>query len=250
MGKQFKQALIVGASSGMGASLAATLAAQGAKVAIVARREDALRQVAEGIHTAWGPDSARIYKHDVTDVDAIAPLFADIVQDLGGLDLTCYAAGYLEKSGEDEYPTEKDRRTIDVGLTGAIAWLNEAATYFTKQKHGTIVGISSIAGDRGRRAFPGYHAAKAGLTAYLEALRNRLAQHGVQVTTIKPGFIDTPMTRGMEGLFWLKSSDEAARMIAKSAAKGRQTSYVPGRWRFVSLVIRSIPSFIFRRMSI
>ena len=250
MAQKIERAIVVGASSGMGAAFARQLAAQGAQVALLARRRDELETVAKGIETAWGEGKAHVFIHDVSDRDAVPALFDEIVAKLGGLDLICYAAGYMHKPGEDEYPTDIDMTTLDVTLAGAIAWLNPAATMFQKQGRGVIVGISSIAGDRGRRAFPSYHAAKAGLSTYLESLRNRLTQHGVQVTTIKPGFIDTPMTRGMEGLFWLKSADEAARMIWNAVRKRKQTSYVPGRWRLVSMVIRSIPSFIFRRMSI
>lgn len=250
MTQQVKHAIVVGASSGIGAALARQLAAQGARVALVARRKNELENVAKAIDTAWGDTKTLTYVHDVTDYGAAPELFARIVDELGGLDLICYAAGVMCEIGEDEFDFEKDAQVVDVNLKGAMAWLDPAAARFQRERHGTIIGIGSIAGDRGRRAYPSYHAAKAGLSTFLESLRNRLAQHGVQVTTIKPGFIDTPMTRGMDGLFWLKSSDEAARMIWKAARKGKQTSYVPGRWRVVSLVIRSIPSFIFRRLSI
>ncbi|MAE76559.1 MAG: short-chain dehydrogenase [Planctomycetes bacterium] len=250
MGQKIEKAIVVGASSGMGASLARELAAAGATVALVARRDDELQKVAQGISTGWGEGKAKTYEHDVTKFDEVPGLFERICADLGGCDLICYAAGVMNVPAEDEFSFDKDSPVIAVNLTGAVAWLNQAAVLFQKQGRGVIVGISSIAGDRGRRGFPAYHAAKAGLSTFLESLRNRLTQHGVQVTTIKPGFIDTSMTRGMEGLFWLKTPDEAARMIMSAVRKGKQTSYVPGRWRLVAMVIRSIPSFIFRRMSI
>ena len=250
MTRSYEKAIVVGASSGIGAAFARELASHGTTVALVARREEELKKVADGITTAWGEGKARIYAHDVTRYDAAPRLFERIVEDLGGLDLICYAAGVMAKVGPDEYPCDKDRMILDVNLLGSFAWLNPAATTFQGQRSGTIVGISSIAGDRGRRALPSYHAAKAGLSTYLESLRNRLSRHGVQVTTIKPGFIDTPMTRGMPGLFWLRTADEAAGMIWKSVSRGRGTSYVPARWRVVSWVIRSIPSVIFRRLSI
>src|SRR5207253_11293467 len=127
------------------------------------------------------------------------------------------------------------------------AWLNEAARRFERAGEGTIVGISSIAGDRGRRGNPAYGASKAALDHFLEALRNRLSQRGVTVVTIKPGFVDTDLTRGMPGLFWLISADEAARRILAAARGGSVTPYVPARSRFVGLIIRSSPSFLFRR---
>lgn len=250
MDRKFKRAIVVGASSGIGAALCRKLASQGARVAMVARRGEQLEKVAAGLRTAWGEDSVLVRVHDVTDYAAAPKLFDELCEELGGLDFICYAAGVMAEVGEDEYPTDKDLKILDVGLSGAFAWLNPAAAYFQKQKSGSIVGIGSIAGDRGRRAYPSYHATKAGFATWLESLRNRLTQHGVRVTTIKPGFIDTAMTRGKEGLFWVKSADEAAEMIMKAARKGKQTVYVPARWRIVSLVIRSIPSFIFRRTSI
>jgi short-subunit dehydrogenase len=250
MTRSFQRAIVVGASAGMGAAFARQLAAKGATVALVARRESELGKVSQGIETAWGAGKTRTYVHDVTDLAAVPALFARITDELGGLDLICYAAGQLMVPGPDEYDWIKDKPVLDVNLYGAFAWLNQAAALFTRQKRGTIVGIGSIAGDRGRRGFPAYHAAKAGLATYLESLRNRLGQHGVQVTTIKPGFIDTDMTRGMTGLLWLKTADEAAAMMMRAVERGRQTSYVPGRWRLVSMVIRTIPSVIFRRMKI
>lgn len=250
MQEKFERAIVIGASSGIGAALARKLADHGARVALVARREDELERIANGIRIAWGEDKAIVRAHDVTNFDEAPKLFAELCAELGGCDFICYAAGVMAEIGEDEYPTDKDRLILDVGLTGAFAWLNPAAEFFQGQKKGAIVGIGSIAGDRGRRAYPSYHATKAGFATWLESLRNRLSQHGVRVTTIKPGFIDTAMTRGKEGLFWVKTPDEAAGMILNAARKGKQTVYVPGRWRAVSLVIRSIPSFLFRRMSI
>jgi decaprenylphospho-beta-D-erythro-pentofuranosid-2-ulose 2-reductase len=249
MGVIWKHALVVGASSGMGAALAKRLAAGGCQVALVARREAELATVCEAIN-AGGPVLARAYPHDVRCVEEVPGLFQQIAADLGGLELVIYAAGVQPRVAPDEYDTEKDRLIVEVNVIGAMAWLNEAARRFERAGDGTIVGISSIAGDRGRRGNPAYGASKAALDHFLEALRNRLSQRGVRVVTIKPGFVDTDLTRGMPGLFWLISADEAARRILAAARRGSIVAYVPARWRLVGLVIRSIPSFLFRRMKI
>ena len=131
-----------------------------------------------------------------------------------------------------------------------MAWCNAAADYFQSRRAGTIVGISSIAGDRGRRGNPAYGASKAALSHYLEALRNRLGVFGVHVCTIKPGYIETPMTASLGKLPGMISAERAAREILTSARRRRNVRYVPLRWLAVSLVIRSIPSFVFRRLSI
>jgi len=115
---------------------------------------------------------------------------------------------------------------------------------------GTIVGIGSVAGDRGRSGNPGYCASKAAFHTYLEALRNRVAVKGVTVVTIKPGFVDTAMPKGQEGLFWVISPDRAAEIILDKAMRGATTAYVPARWRVVMTIIRTIPSKIFTKLGI
>ena len=113
---------------------------------------------------------------------------------------------------------------------------------------GWIAVISSVAGDRGRQSNYVYGAAKGALSLFLQGLRNRLYPHGVRAITIKPGFVDTAMTRGKEGLFWVISADRAAEIILKKAGRGVVTAYVPARWRLVMIIVRSIPSFIFSKL--
>ena len=195
--------------------------------------------------------AARVYVHDVTDFDATPELFERIERDLGGLDLLVYAAGTMSKLDEGEYDFDADRRVVDVNLVGAMAWMNLAAARFEAARAGTIVGVSSIAGVRGRRKNPAYCASKAALTTYLEALRNRLARYGVTVVTAKPGFVDTAMTRGMKGLFWLVSAERAASITLGLARRpGGAEGFVPARWSLVAAAVAAIPSVVFRRLDI
>ena len=132
-----------------------------------------------------------------------------------------------------------------------MAWLNPAAAHMEAARSGTIIGVSSIAGERGRRGNPAYCTSKAAMTTSLESLRNRLHRYGVRVVTAKPGFVRTAMTEGMGDLLWIIDADEAARQILKMGASGRSLSrFVPGRWWMVALVIRSIPSWIFRKLNL
>ena len=170
--------------------------------------------------------------------------------DLGGLDLVIYAAGVMPHVGEAEYCLEKDRLTVEVNLLGAIAWLNQAAECFVRSQAGTIVGISSVAGDRGRRGNPAYCASKAALDAYLEALRHRLVRSGVTVVTAKPGPVDTRMSAGVRRRPFLISADRAARQILAAARRGTPVAYVPGLWRPVMCAIRSLPHALFARLDI
>ena len=250
MERDFRHAMVVGASSGIGEAIARRLGAAGVQVALVARREDELRRIAAEIDEAAGETRTAVFVHDVRATGEVPELFQEVARVLGGLDLVVYAAGALEKVGPDEYNTEKDRTMLDVNLGGAVAWLNLAAERFARLERGTIVGIGSVAGDRGRSGNPVYCTSKAGLHAYLEALRNRVAASGVRVVTIKPGFVDTAMTRGMDGLFWVITPDRAAEIILRAARRGAVTAYVPARWRLVMAVIKSIPSVIFRRLGI
>ncbi len=241
---------MIGASSGIGEALARRLAAEGTRVALVGRREPELRRLMGEINSAAGEDRAAAIAHDVRATAEIPELVQGIARVLGGLDLVIYAAGVMPAVAEDEYNTAKDRQMIEVNLVGAVAWLNPVAERMANLGRGTIVGIGSVAGDRGRSGNPVYCTSKAALHAYLEALRNRLARAGVKVVTIKPGFIDTAMTRGKDGLFWVISADRAAEIILDKVRRGTVTAYVPARWRMVMAIIRSIPSFIFSRLGI
>jgi len=245
MSVQFTKAIVVGASSGIGEAIAGQLARGGADVAILGRRAAELERVAATV-----PGKLTPYVHDVAEVDAVPDLFARILQGLGGLDTLIYAAGVMPSIAEGEYSFPKDRDMVVVNLLGAMAWMNLAAAHFEAARRGTILGISSIAGERGRRGNPAYGTSKAALSTYLESLRNRCSRYGVNVVTVKPGFVDTAMTRGMKGLFWLVSADEAARQSLALARRGSSASgFVPPRWALVALVVRALPSFVFRHLN-
>ena len=245
MTAKLSKVVVVGASSGMGEAMARQLAAAGADVAIVARRQQELERLA-----AERPGKLRPYVHDVTNVEEVPALFERIEQEMGPVDGLVYASGVMPKLEEGEYAFEKDRAMVQVNLLGAMAWMNQAAARFEAARGGTILGISSIAGERGRRGNPGYCTTKAALTTYLEALRNRCSRYGVNVVTIKPGFVDTAMTRGLKGLFWLISAEKAAKLSLSLARKGKSgVAFVPSRWALVAFVVRSLPSFIFRKLN-
>lgn len=246
MATSFTKVIVVGGSSGIGAEMAKQLAREGASVAVLARREHELAELAAG-----GGGRIRTYVHDAANVDEVPALFERIVADLGGLDTLVYAAGVLPRVEEGEYDFQKDRAMVLVNLLGAMAWMNPAAARFEAAGAGTIIGISSVAGERGRRGSPAYCTSKAALSTYLESLRNRCTRYGVNVVTIKPGYVDTAMTRGMKGLFWLISAEEAAAQSLKLARKGTSASgFVPARWSAVALALKLIPSIVFRRLSV
>ncbi len=241
----WRTAIVVGASSGMGAEIARLLAAEGCRVAAIARSADALDDLARS-------SGGRIvaHAHDVMRADEVPDLFERIVRELGGLDLIVYAAGIMPKVGPREYDTQKDLDQLAVNVGGCMAWCNAAANLFQTQRHGTIVGIGSIAGDRGRKGNPAYCTTKAAMNTYLESLRNRLSECGVHVCTIRPGFVATRMTEGMGKLLWLIGARRAAELILKAARTKANVRYVPKQWWFVGTVIKCIPSFVFKKLNI
>ena len=242
-----RRAIVVGASSGMGAELVMLLAEQGWKVGALARREEQLNQLAAQCESA--PGEVHVRAHDVLDQQDVCGAFEELVTQLGGLDLLIYAAGIMPAVGRTEYDTQRDLQVMQVNFSGCVAWCNAAARLMGTQRSGTIGGISSIAGVRGRKGNPIYGTSKAAMDHYLEALRNRLSEVGVHVCTIKPGFVETPMTQGLN-LSGAIPAREAAQQILKAAKSKYSTRYVPLRWALVATLIRNIPSIIFKRMSI
>lgn len=250
MPSSYSRCIVVGASSGIGAALVEALAARGDRVVGLARRADLLAAVAARCQAAKAPGQVSTIAHDVSDVKSVPGAFDEAVRQLGGLDRIIYAAGVMPKITPEEFSIEKDKDVVDVNLLGAIAWLDVAGKYFQERGAGQMVGISSVAGERGRRGYPAYCAVKGALTSFLESLRNRLTRRGVSVVTVKPGFIDTDMLKAADKTFWVISAQECARRIIEGADRRRQSFYVPKRWGFVAFVIRNIPSFVFRRLNV
>lgn len=240
---EYRFAIVVGASSGMGADLVRQLARAGTKVAAVARRRERLEAIA-----AEFPGLVLPFEHDVTRTVEAATLFQTITDALGGLDLVVYAAGIMPDIGPHEYDTAKDVATFATNVLGAVAWLNAAAARMDRTGHGTIVGIGSVAGDRGRMGQPAYNASKAALHTYLEALRNRLHRRGVTVVTIKPGPVATEMTAHLHFRSAMTADEAARRILRLSRTSGEH--YLSGMHRLAFYVIKRIPSPIFRRLSL
>lgn len=246
-----RRGIIIGASDGIGAVLARRLAREGYTLALLARRGDKLETLCDEINQTSKELRAQAYVHDVTDYEAVPALLRKIVAELGGLDLVVFVAGVNHPpGGMDKYHFENDRKMIEVNLIGAMAWLNPVAEMFQSAKAGQIVGISSVAGDRGRVGNPGYNTSKAGLTTYLEALRNRLTRYGVNVLTVKPGFVQTEMLKAAQGPTpFMIPPEKAVEDIWAAMQKRKQVIYTPSLWRWIMLAIRHTPSFIFRRLS-
>jgi decaprenylphospho-beta-D-erythro-pentofuranosid-2-ulose 2-reductase len=236
--------IVVGASVGIGAALVRQLASAGHRVVALARREAEL-QALEAEH----PGTVRGVVHDVTDTGAVPGALDGAVAWLGGLDAIVYNAGVLPVIGLDTYDTDIDHRTLAVNLGGAIAWLNPVAARFGAARRGVIVGVGSVAGDRGRKPSPAYGASKAGLHSFLESLRNRLGPRGVRVVTIKPGPVRTAMMASRGAMPFMVEPEVAAAAIVRSLTAGPEVVYVARIWWPIMRLVQHLPSWLFRRLN-
>jgi short-subunit dehydrogenase len=156
--------------------------------------------------------------------------------------------GYLGDQAKGQSDWEEARLILETNFTGCVSALDILANHFELRRAGFICAISSVAGDRGRQSNYLYGAAKAGLSTYLEGLRNRLFPAHVRVITVKPGFVDTRMTYGRPGLFLLASPERVGKGIFRAIVKGKAVVYVPWYWRFIMLMVQSIPEAVFKRL--
>lgn len=166
-------------------------------------------------------------------------------------DVTVCVVGLLGDQIAARTDGKLTRAIIDTNFTGPASILHVVAADYEARKTGTIIGISSVAGDRGRMTNYPYGSAKAGFTAFLSGLRNRLQKSGVHVLTVKPGFCRTAMTEGMKLPPALTAEPkQAARDIFTAFAKKKDVVYTLWMWRWIMLIIRSIPEFIFKKLGL
>jgi decaprenylphospho-beta-D-erythro-pentofuranosid-2-ulose 2-reductase len=243
--------LIVGATSAVAQALARRLVGRGWNLFLAARNADTLGTLAADLRVRGG--STIVTGH--FDADAIVPL-ATWSAAAGafptGLDGVVVCHGYLPDERAQLLGGDEIRRTIDVNFTSVAVLLGAAAEYFADRRRGFIAAVSSVAGDRGRQSNFCYGAAKAGLTAYMSGLRNRLHSRNVHVLTIKPGIIDSPMTLGLEvgPKPLVTTPDRVAADIEQAILRRLDTIYSPWFWRPIMGVITAIPEWIFKRMKL
>jgi decaprenylphospho-beta-D-erythro-pentofuranosid-2-ulose 2-reductase len=244
--------LIYGATSAIAQSTARLWATKGDSCfALVGRSADRLSVVRDDL-LARGAKSAMCITADMLETKAgfHQTIFDQALHALGTVEIVLVAHGTLS----DQEACARDFAIAETEMRGNflsyIGILGTVANYMEKRRAGKIIAISSVAGDRGRQSNYYYGAAKAGVTAFLQGLRNRLAPAGIQVLTVKPGFIDTPMTAHIRKGPLFVSPDVAARAIVRAGDHGCNVVYVPGFWRFIMLIICHIPERIFMRMKL
>jgi decaprenylphospho-beta-D-erythro-pentofuranosid-2-ulose 2-reductase len=245
-----RKVLIVGATSAIAQATARLLAARGDRLFLAGRNPERLEMVRQDLSVRAGAPIGAMAL-DATDRGSHQGLLEAAEREMGGLDTVLIAHGTLSDQKACEASVDRTMAEIESNALSVIALLTLVANRFEAQRAGTVAVISSVAGDRGRKSNYVYGAAKGMVSLFLQGLRNRLAGAGVQVLTIKPGFVDTPMTATIVkgGPLWAKP-DAIGRGIVASIDSGRDVVYLPGFWRLIMLVIRLIPERVFKRLSL
>lgn len=236
--------LILGASSSIARACARLFTQEGWDICLAGRRPEALQKLAGEL----APTRRNI---DCVHFDALQPeqhaaLWASLEN---RVDAVLCAVGLLGDQLEARHSTEAADAILRANFTGLVPLLSLAANTFERRGEGLIIGISSVAGDRGRASNYLYGSAKAGFTAFLSGLRARLSHSGVQVLTVKPGLVDTPMIQGRTLPRLLVASPElVARDIVKAVRRGRAVLYTPWYWRGIMFAVQHMPERLFARL--
>ena len=239
--------LIVGAKSDIAKETARIYAKNGYNLYLAARDTNELEDFKNDLEVRSSV-SVELLDLDLTAFDTHEAFYNSLTEKPLGV---IVVAGYMTEQHKAEQEWSESLNTINVNYTGAVSLLNIVANDFEQERRGFIVGVSSVAGDRGRKTNYIYGSAKAAFSAYLSGLRNRLYESGVSVLTVKPGFVNTKMTEGLALPAKLTAQpDEVAKDIYKAQQSGKNILYTKWIWRYIMLIITNIPEFIFKKLSI
>jgi short-subunit dehydrogenase len=241
--------LIIGATSAIAEATARLYAARGARLFLVARNLTRLQDIALDLRTRGSHEVAHATL-DINDLASHEAVLDSAWRSLGAPDVVLIAHGTLPDQKACEASVETALAEFATNATSTIALLTLIANRMQQVGKGSIAVISSVAGDRGRASNYLYGAAKAAVSTYLSGLRQRLNGYGVNVLTVKPGFIDTPMTASFKkGMLWAKP-EPVASGIVRAIDKRNPVVYLPRFWEGIMLLIKHIPEFIFQRIKI
>lgn len=243
--RQAQRVIITGASSGIGAALALRYAREGATLGLIARRKPELEQLAVQF-----PTRAEIYPLDVRDAAALAAAARDFISRHGVPDIVIANAGVsvgtLTDFAED---TRVFRDVFDINVIGVVNTLQPFLASMRAAERGSLVGIASVAGYRGLPGGAAYSASKAAVIAYLESLRVELRASGIKVTTICPGYIETPMTaKNPYPMPFLMSADRAAEKMIAIIARRKPFAVIPWQMAMVARCLHMMPNWLYDRL--
>jgi short-subunit dehydrogenase len=248
MSSSGKTVFITGASSGIGRALALELARRGHDLFLTARRLDALEELRSEIATADPARRVEVRQLDVTDDREVAAAIFEAKEALGRCGIVVANAGLGNSGWVGEDGVERARQIVETNLIGAIATIDAAVALFRRQGGGQIVGVASVAGVRGLPGSASYSASKAGLATYLEAVRAETYREPITVTTIAPGYIDTPLNRDMKSRPFLIDVDSGARTMADLIERHVRYATVPRfPWTVLAPLLRVLPTSLLVR---
>jgi short-subunit dehydrogenase len=241
--------LIVGASSAIAEALAKEYAAAGKTLFLCARNQGTLERNAADLKVR-GARNTFCFQLDMNDYQQQQAMLDQAKKDMGHIDTLIVAHGTLPDQTSCQDSVEATLQELNTNALSTIALLTLVANSMEAAGKGNIAVIGSVAGDRGRQSNYVYGTAKAAVATFLSGLRNRLSKRGVNVLTIKPGFVDTPMTAEFDkGPLWA-TPEAVAKDIVKAISKGKNTLYTPWFWQIIMLIIRTIPESIFKKLSL
>ncbi len=242
-----KNVLILGGCSDIAVALARIYAVKGCAITMAARALQKLDPILSDLKVRSKVNHKGV-QFDALDFDSHQTFYDDLEDKP---DIVICAFGYLGDHEKATTDFKEARQIIDANYTGAVSILNIVAQDFKERVTGTIIGISSVAGDRGRRQNYFYASAKAGFTAYLSSLRNNMVEAGVHVMTVKPGFVDTAMTQGLKLPPIITGKPATvAKDIYSAAKKKRNVIYTKWIWRWIMFIIIHIPEAVFKKLGI
>jgi len=245
-----KKILIVGAASAIAEATARLFAQRGDALFLVGRKADVLESMAADLRVR-GAQAVGLHVLDANDFAGHEAMLNLAESALGGLDVVLIAHGTLGDQKASEASVAVTLRELNTNGVSVVALLTLIANRFEQRRAGTIVVISSVAGDRGRQSNYVYGSAKALVTAFTSGLRQRLFPLGIPVITIKPGFVDTPMTAAFpKGALWAKPQQIAAGIVSAVDKGSATVLYLPWFWRWIMLIIRSVPEALFRKLKL
>lgn len=239
--------LILGAASDMAVAIAKKYASEGFNVQLAARNTSRLQALQSDLSIRYNI-SCTLHEFDALNYGSHQAFFDGLTQKP---DQAVCVFGYLGDNEIARTNWSESEKIINTNYTGAVSILNVISNFYASQKSGIIAGISSVAGERGRQSNYMYGSAKAGFTAYLSGLRNRMFHENVHVISIQPGFVYTRMTENMKlpPLLTAKPED-VANTVFKAAAKKKNVVYVKWFWRWIMLIIKSVPEFMFKKLKL
>ncbi len=244
-----KRILILGATSGIAQEVGRVFASLHCSIALAGRNRERLETVAADLR-ARGAQATLVLEADLADPASHAQLIESAARPYAGLDAAVLAYGVLGDQKKAEADPAAALEILNTNFTSAASLITLLVNRFESEGKGHLAVIGSVAGDRGRKSNYVYGASKGALDIFLQGVRHRLAGTGVCVTTVKPGFVDTPMTAHLPKTPMFASASTVAAGIVEAMEKGKGVVYLPFKWSLIMTIIRNIPEAIFHKLNI